>query len=223
MVPMTSCKAWFPSCKAAISPEHPQVGDGEGNGAGAAAVVPTLSSTQKATSHLSRRVTFNLVSAACFCCERLSVLVVRTSIVCAWSWSWSRSAVGAGQVSEGLTQSTSQSLGSMHWKDAGRARVCTRVGVTWRDGCAAVAAWALDYRSQAVHGWRAWRLMWVQPWRGRCCGRRWDGRRLVARLGGDADLLHRFYCRAIHHAATPHVGVFQPKANFFFLRLKFIA
>ena len=60
------------SCMVAISSVHPQVGDGEGNGADAAAVAPTLSSTQKATSHLSRRGPFSLVSAACFCCERLS-------------------------------------------------------------------------------------------------------------------------------------------------------
>ena len=102
--------AWFStfmapisSCKAAISPEHPQVGDGEGNGADAAAVAPTLSSTQMATSHLSRRVP--LVSALCFWCEHLSVLVVRMSIVCVVDWSWSRSRgdVGAAQVSEGLT------------------------------------------------------------------------------------------------------------------------
>ena len=71
--------AWFSnfmapisSCKAANSSEHPQVGDGEVNGADAAAVAPTLSSTQKATSHLSRRVPFDLVSAACFWYERLS-------------------------------------------------------------------------------------------------------------------------------------------------------
>ena len=71
--------AWFStfmapisSCKATISPEHPQVGDGEGNGADAAAVAPTPSSTQKAARHWSRKVPFSLVSAACFCCERLS-------------------------------------------------------------------------------------------------------------------------------------------------------
>ena len=138
-----------------------------------------------------------------------------TSIVCAWS-SRSRSAVGAAQVSESLTTEHIPKVRE-HALHAGTTRVRTRVGVTWRDGCAAVAAWALDYRSQAVHGWRAWRLMWVQPWRGRCCGRRWDGRRLVARLGGDADLLHRFYCRAIHRCNTPRWGVpAQGETDFLF-------
>eukprot|EP00964_Phaeocystis_antarctica_P022101 scaffold12271_cov66-Phaeocystis_antarctica.AAC.5 len=65
--------AWFStfmvpisSCKAAISPEHPQVGDGEGNGTDAAAVAPALFSTQKAARHWSRKVPFILGSATFF-------------------------------------------------------------------------------------------------------------------------------------------------------------
>eukprot|EP00964_Phaeocystis_antarctica_P022105 scaffold12272_cov65-Phaeocystis_antarctica.AAC.4 len=65
------------SPKAAISSVHPQVGDGEGNGADAAAVAPALSSTQKAVRHWSRKVplilgsaTFFLGSAAAFWCVR---------------------------------------------------------------------------------------------------------------------------------------------------------
>ena len=60
------------SCMIAISLVHPQV-DVEVNGADAAAVAPTLSSTQKAARHLSRKV-LTLVSAACFwrSLERLS-------------------------------------------------------------------------------------------------------------------------------------------------------
>ena len=153
----------------AISSVHPQVGDGEGNGADAAAVAPTLSSTQKATSHLSRKGPFSLVSAACFCCERLSVLVVRTSIVCAWAWSRSRSAVlGAAQVSEGLlTTEHIPRLGSMHCMQGGRAyaRAWVSHGVMvvlqW------LPAWVLHYRSQAVHGWWAWQHDVGSPWRGR--------------------------------------------------------
>ena len=55
------------SCKASISSEHPQVGDGELSGPGTSAA-PTL--TQKAESNLSRRAP--LGSAAFFGCEYLA-------------------------------------------------------------------------------------------------------------------------------------------------------
>ena len=73
--------------------------------------------------------------------------------------------LGAAQVSEGLTTEHIPEVRE-HALHAGRVRVCTRVGVTWRDGCAAVAAWALHYRSQAAHGWRAWRHDVRLPLRG---------------------------------------------------------
>ena len=57
------------SCKASISSEHPQVGDGELSGPGTAAA-PTLLTTQKAESNLSRRAP--LSSATFFGCECLA-------------------------------------------------------------------------------------------------------------------------------------------------------
>ena len=63
----SSCKVVILSSKAAISSEHPQVGDGEGDGdgvnpdaAGVSAVTPC--STQEAASNLSRRVPLTLRS-----------------------------------------------------------------------------------------------------------------------------------------------------------------
>ena len=55
------------SCKASISSEHPQVGDGELSGPGTA-VAPLI--TQKAESNLSRRAP--LGSATFFGCECLA-------------------------------------------------------------------------------------------------------------------------------------------------------
>ena len=57
------------SCKASISSEHPQVGDGESSCPGSAAA-PTLLITQKAESNLSRRAP--LGSATFFGCECLA-------------------------------------------------------------------------------------------------------------------------------------------------------
>ena len=57
------------SCKASISSEHPQVGDGELSGPSAAAA-PTLFITQNAVSNLSRRAP--LGSATFFGCDCLA-------------------------------------------------------------------------------------------------------------------------------------------------------
>ena len=57
-------------CKASISSEHPQVGDGELSSPGTSAA-PTLLTTQKAESNLSRRAP--LGSAAFFGCEYLAM------------------------------------------------------------------------------------------------------------------------------------------------------
>ena len=80
------------SCMAATSSEHPQVGDVEGGSAGPTAAAPTLSSTQKAASSLSRRVELVLVSACFFLWERVRsscwsapMLEVRVAFVwCEW-------------------------------------------------------------------------------------------------------------------------------------------
>ena len=91
--------AWFStfmapisSCKAANSSEHPQVGDGEVNGADAAAVAPTLSSTLKAVRHWSRKVLLILGSAAFFLGSAASFWCVRSPCPSEpWSsivWQW---------------------------------------------------------------------------------------------------------------------------------------
>ena len=75
--------------------------------------------------------------------------------------------MGAAQVSEGLTTEHIPKVRE-HALHAGRARVCTRVGVMVR-----WLSWALHYRSQVVHGWRA----------AACCG--------FNLVGGDDDVANK--------------------------------
>ena len=64
IIPMNTFMAPISSCKAAISSEQPQVGDGELNpdAAGVTAVALTPCSTQEATSNWNRRVPLTLKS-----------------------------------------------------------------------------------------------------------------------------------------------------------------